>query len=274
MGTVTSADGTAISYLSTGTGPGLLLVPAALTVAADLAALAAELGRHFTVHTVERRGRGASGPQGSGYGIATECADLRTVQAHTGAAYLVGHSYGGLVALEYARASNAIGGVVVYEPGVSVDGSVPVDWIPACERELAAGRSADAFITFIRGVNPRATGRVPRLALKAMVPLLVRGRRDKYALMPTTIAEHREVGRLAGTYGNYREIAARTLVMVGQRSLRTGPVAGTVAALAAVLPNGEVCTMPRMDHFGPKSHPVAVAAVIAEFLTRSTVSRS
>jgi pimeloyl-ACP methyl ester carboxylesterase len=240
-------------------------VPGALSTAADFAALAGELARRFTVHTVERRGRGSSGPQSAGYGMAAECADLHAVQAATDATYLVGHSYGGLVALEYARGAS-LDGVVVFEPGVSINGSVPIDWIPACERELDAGRPADAFLTFIRGVNPRAAGRVPRLLLKTMVPLVVRGRRAKYALMPAAVAEHREVGRLDGTYKQYRQITAPTLVLIGQRSTRTGPIADTAAALASVLPSGQVRTIPGMDHFGPERHPAVVATAIADFL--------
>src|ERR1044071_8055148 len=61
---VNSADGTPISYRTTGTGPGLIIVPGALALATDFDRLAAALAARFTVHTIERRGRGASGPQG------------------------------------------------------------------------------------------------------------------------------------------------------------------------------------------------------------------
>lgn len=53
-----------ISYRTTGTGPGLVIVPGALALATDFDRLAAALAARFTVHTIERRGRGASGPQG------------------------------------------------------------------------------------------------------------------------------------------------------------------------------------------------------------------
>jgi pimeloyl-ACP methyl ester carboxylesterase len=60
---VVSADGTAISYRTLGKGPAVLDVPGALAVATDFDALARELADRFTVHTIERRGRGESGPQ-------------------------------------------------------------------------------------------------------------------------------------------------------------------------------------------------------------------
>ena len=67
--TVLSRDGTRIGYLSVGGGPSVLVVPGVLSMAADYAAFARALSEHFTVHTIERRGRGESGPQGDDYSI-------------------------------------------------------------------------------------------------------------------------------------------------------------------------------------------------------------
>ena len=61
---VLSKDGTTISYLSLGHGPAVLVIPGVLSMATDYAAFARTLAEHFTVHVIERRGRGASGPQG------------------------------------------------------------------------------------------------------------------------------------------------------------------------------------------------------------------
>ncbi len=68
--TVLSADGTTISYLTVGNnGPSVIVIPGALSIAANYAAFARALAEHFTVHTIERRGRGESGPQGQDYGL-------------------------------------------------------------------------------------------------------------------------------------------------------------------------------------------------------------
>lgn len=83
---VLSRDGTRIGYLSVGSGPPVLVVPGVLSMAADYGAFARALSRHFTVHTIERRGRGESGPQGDDYSIDKECEDVRALQAETGAA--------------------------------------------------------------------------------------------------------------------------------------------------------------------------------------------
>ena len=75
------------------------LAPQSSIGAADCAAFARALSEHFAVHNIERRGRGESGPQGEDYSIVKECEDVLALQAKTGASLLVGHSYGGLVAL-------------------------------------------------------------------------------------------------------------------------------------------------------------------------------
>jgi pimeloyl-ACP methyl ester carboxylesterase len=101
--TVLSKDGARIGYLSMGDGPVVLVIPGALSLAADYAAFARAMAEHFTVHTIERRGRGESSPQGGDYSMVKECEDVLALRAATGASLLVGHSFGGLVALEVAR---------------------------------------------------------------------------------------------------------------------------------------------------------------------------
>src|SRR5690349_19841296 len=151
---VRSRDGTRIGCLSVGTGPAVLVIPGVLSMAADYAAFARALAEHFTVHTIERRGRGESGPQGADYSIIKECEDVLALQTETGASLLVGHSYGGLVALEVARNNKALTKIAVYEPGVSIDGSMSIDWMPVYEKKLAEKKDFDALIECALGVGP------------------------------------------------------------------------------------------------------------------------
>src|SRR5258707_656967 len=135
--TVVSQDGAKISYLTLGSGgPALLVIPGALSIAADYAPFARALAGRFTVHILERRGRGLSSPQGADYSIRKECEDVLALQRETGASALVGHSYGGLAALEVARNNPSFTKVAVYEPGVSIDGSIPMGWMPGYPQKL------------------------------------------------------------------------------------------------------------------------------------------
>ncbi|MBN1321127.1 MAG: alpha/beta hydrolase [Thermoleophilia bacterium] len=86
---VLSQDGTSIGYLSTGEGQSVIVIPGVLSMATDYAVFARALSERFTVHTIERRGRGMSGPQGDDYSIVRECEDVLALQRHTGASLLV-----------------------------------------------------------------------------------------------------------------------------------------------------------------------------------------
>ena len=87
-----SADGTTIAYQTVGSGDGIIVVGGVLRSASDYMAIARVLADSFTVHVVDRRGRGASGPQGRDYSVEKECEDLLAVQARTGAQRVFGHS--------------------------------------------------------------------------------------------------------------------------------------------------------------------------------------
>jgi pimeloyl-ACP methyl ester carboxylesterase len=288
--TVTSADGTTIEYLSAGHGPDVIVIPGALATAADLVAFAGLLAGGHTVHVAQRRGRGGSGPQGDRYGIARECEDIEAVRARTGARLLFGHSYGGLVALRAAcgragsgRAGSgraACGGVgydavAVYEPGISDGGSIPVGWIDRARQEVAAGADFEAFVTFARGVTPGRTGHVPRPLLRVILRRAIPGDelRQNLALMPESIREHAEVGRLDSRLADYREVTAAALIMRG-KGRAASRQAVTLARLAATIPDSQAITFPKLDHFGPLKAPGEIAdAVLRFFAAHASPSR-
>lgn len=235
-------------------------------MASDLAPLAGLLASRHTVHVLQRRGRGGSGPQGDRYGVERECEDIEAVRARTGARLLFGHSFGGLAALRAACGNPAFDAVAVYEPGVSVDGSIPAGWIGQARRELAEGADFEAFVTFVRGVNPDQTGRVPRRLLRFILRRAIPRAelRQNLALMPQAIEEHVEVGRFDGRLDDYRDVGAATLVMRGKG--RDGDrQALALARLAGTLPHAETATFPRLDHFAPEKKPGEIADAVLRF---------
>jgi pimeloyl-ACP methyl ester carboxylesterase len=261
-----SADGTAVEYLSVGHGPHVIVIPGALTMARDLASFATLVAQRYTVHVVQRRGRGGSGPQGDRYCIERECEDIEAVRARTGARLVFGHSFGGLVGLRAACGSAAFDAVAVYDPGISVSGSLPADWIDRARQEVSAGADFEAFITFIRGVNPDQTGRVPRGLLRVILRHAISRDelRQNLALMPQAISEHAEVGRLDGHLADYREVAAATLIMRG-KGRGTSRQAIAVARLAETIPDSGVMTFPKLGHFAPLKKPGEIADAVLRF---------
>jgi len=266
-GTVVSADGTLIHYLTVGQGPPVLVVPGVLATAVDYAAFADALGETHTAHTIERRGRGGSGPQGEAYGLARECEDIAALRHATGAALIFGHSYGGLIALEAAAASDDFRGVAVYEPGVSVGGSIALEWMSPCREMLARGKPLDAFAIFSVGAGSRRARATPVWLMKRLLPLFVSAsdRERMFPLLPAALREHRVVGDLDNAYPNYQRIRAGVLAMHGGKS-DLDWLAAAMRALATVIPLLTVEAFPTLDHFGPdKSGPAEVAAATSAF---------
>jgi pimeloyl-ACP methyl ester carboxylesterase len=265
---VRSSDGTRIGYLSVGTGPAVLVIPGVLSMAADYATFAGALSEHFAVHTIERRGRGESGAQGDDYSIVKECEDVLALQAATGAALLVGHSYGGLIALEVARNSTAFSKIAVYEPGVSIDGSMPTAWMPGYAKKIAEKRNIDALVEFTLADSPPRIQKTPRWLMKLLLLGLVscsRQYRQMLDLLDQNLREWREIARLDSTCEHYREVGAGVLLMYGGRS-DSSAVTLAMERLAAILPHSVTKEFPRLDHFGiERTAPREVAKAVSDF---------
>ena len=109
-----STDGTPIAVFTTGVGPPLILVHGAAADHTTFRVLGPLLATRFTIHAIDRRGRGASGDT-SPYAIEREFEDLASVATALareagGAVDVFGHSYGGRCALGAALLTRTSGG--------------------------------------------------------------------------------------------------------------------------------------------------------------------
>jgi len=268
---IRSADGTRIAYQSLGAGEGVIVVGGALRAGADYLALARVLARSHAVHLVDRRGRGASGPQGPRYSIEKETDDLLAVQAATGATAVFGHSYGGLIALEAARRSAVFSQVAVYEPGVSVGGSLPVAWMHRYRELLVAGDTRGAFASMVRqsGFAPSAIEKMPLWCARLVLRLVITPHQWQRIepLLDTNLAEHEQVARLDdGTLDRYSAITARVLLLGGRKS---PPFITTELfdALHRTIPDAAVEIIDGLDHTAPdEKAPELVGERIGRYL--------
>jgi pimeloyl-ACP methyl ester carboxylesterase len=267
---VVSEDGTTIEYLTCGTGPSIILVPGTLSIANDLVPLAEELATQFTVHIINRRGRGGSGPQiGTTYSISKECQDIHAVYLETQSSFLFGHSYGGFVVLETAMRyhQDMIKKIVLYEPGMSVDGSIDITlWKERSEKEVLEGMSNEAFVTFVQGSNPDTTGRLPRWLLKLIFWMVMNPEelQQKYNLMPTTIREHMELVKRNDMYREYAGIEAKVCVLYGNDE----KAERVAMKLESTLKDVVRLKYPKLDHFGPEKMPKEIAETVKGFYYR------
>ncbi|GAA2545206.1 alpha/beta hydrolase [Winogradskya consettensis] len=267
MPTIQSRDGTPISVTTTGTGPGLVVIPGGLRMAHHYTRFAAALAEVRTVHLVDRRGRGDSGPQGPAYSMDREVEDAAAVLDATGAAEVFGHSYGGLVALRLAL-GRRLDRLVIYEAGLNLDGRINPGILSGMERKLAAGREAAAMTTFIGGLGLAPMGLLPMPVFTAVAWLMLHTAdgRETRALLATLPSELREVLALNSGGGEYAAITAPTLIIAGGRSPRW--LREVQSELAALIPGSAHTVSPGLNHNAPDENaPAEVADLVRAFLT-------
>jgi pimeloyl-ACP methyl ester carboxylesterase len=124
---ITSPDSTPIAVFSSGSGPPLILVHGASADHTTFRVVGPLLADGFTIHAIDRRGRGASG-DAPAYSIEREFEDVATVAESVAEASghrvdVLGHSYGGRCALGAALLTDSLRRVVSYEGAPTPPGS-------------------------------------------------------------------------------------------------------------------------------------------------------
>ncbi|UPM42372.1 alpha/beta fold hydrolase [Halocatena salina] len=251
MQTVTSVDGTEITYREAGTGPPLVLVHGGGLGESLWTHLRPQLVTDTTVVAPYRRGHGPSGDTAA-YSLGRESDDISAVvETIDGAATLFGHSFGGLCALEAAR-TTPVERLVLYEPALLV-GNHRDDATLAAEMEtlLEAGERRRAMALYLR----KATGleRVDHLLTPEMLDHAEIAVRQNRAI---------ERYRLDDTL----DLSVPTLLLLsedGPAHLRDG-----VRTLHERLPNSRLVELEGMGHQGIVTDPERVAATITAFVEK------
>ena len=154
---VESIDGTLIAVFSSGRGRPLIVVHGAAADHTTFRAVGPLFATRFGVHAIDRRGRGASGDRAS-YSIEREFNDVAAVierlAAESGRTVdVIGHSFGGRVALGAALRADSIGRLVVYEGAPPADEPYQAPGLrQRLERILADDGPAAMFETFLAEV--------------------------------------------------------------------------------------------------------------------------
>jgi pimeloyl-ACP methyl ester carboxylesterase len=248
-----------VDVLTVGRGPGLVVIPGGTRRARHYRVLADELSGAHTVHLIDRRGRGGSPPQGAGYGLDQEVDDVLEVLDETGSRQVLGHSFGGLVALHVALRRD-LDRVIAYEPAVSVHGSLPVDWVPRYTELLARGRDATAMVHFLHALGFLPDGPMPVAMVWLMQRLTAEGRATRQVL-PTVLPEFRAARAADSDGSRYAAITTPTLLLGGGRS--PAYLTEALDVLAVTIPNAKKIILPEFDHNAPDlSAPKAVADLI------------
>lgn len=247
MQTIASKDGTAIAYARSGNGPPLVLVHGTTADHTRWRPLLARLDAHFSVCAVDRRGRGGSGDHPS-YAIEREFEDIAAVVDAIGEpAFLLGHSYGAVCALEASLRTRNVLKLVLYEPPIrTADPLFPPGAVEHLQALLDEGRREDVVSTFFREVV-----RAPEEELQMLRSL---------PNWPARVAAAHTIPRELRINDEYRFEPARfsamrvpTLLLLGGSS--PSKFKDAVEAVQAALPNARTTVMPGQQHTAMNTAP-------------------
>jgi pimeloyl-ACP methyl ester carboxylesterase len=254
-----------ITYRSLGEGTPLLLLHATLSSSHQLRALASRLAERHRVLAVDRRGSGdsamAAGTPASPVDVDQHVADLvALIEAEAlHACAVVGHSYGGCLALELAaRRPDLVTASWVYEPpyGPLAPPAVAARMADVARRTVEAqaqrGPAAAAEV-FMAGVSGQAAVDALSTAARARI-----GRAGAGA-----VADALLLGLDADGLGR---IACPVAIATGGASQPF--YVEIAAALAQRIPGAIVSRLPGADHMAPVTRPDIIAAAVETFLDR------
>jgi pimeloyl-ACP methyl ester carboxylesterase len=255
--------GVSLAYRTVGTGRiHVLLLHGTLSSAEQLTGLARLLAApgDLTIHSVDRRGSGDSRlAHPTPIEVGTHIDDLVAILDAVGMqpAALVGVSYGGIVALEFAaRRPDRVLAAVAYEPpyGPLADPATRESFATvaaATERAYETGGSAAAAETFMRGVaGRRSWDRLPD--------------RTRAFLAGEGASAYVDAGLRGLDPDGLTRIQAPVTIVTGDAS---EPFYRPIAdALGGRIPGARRIHLPGMAHASPITDPGPIAAAIRSSL--------
>ena len=261
---IESRDGTPIALFPIGSGPALVLVHGAAADHTTFRVIGPMLAERFTVHAIDRRGRGASGGTPP-YAIEREFEDVAAVAdalaIEAGARVdVIGHSYGGRCALGAARLTDSIRRGVSYEGAPSPPGLAYGDETLAgdlVDLELA-GRDEALLEAFLRRVVGMDDAALAAYRADPVWPLRVAAAHT----IPREIAA--EATSRAAALDALGQVRQPVLQILGGDSVPSFREA--TFALDERLADGRVVVIEGARHAAHHTHPDATVEAIVSFL--------
>ena len=245
-----------------GKGPALVIVHGSLYTGDSWLPVASLLSDRFTCCLIDRRGRGRSG-DAPAYAIEREYEDVEgALGIFVEGVSVFGHSFGAVCALGAALRA-PVARLILYEPPLSVGGSVAGGDLRAYQNAIAAG-DPDAALeigyTRFAGI-PEAQVRRMRTSPRSSTEWA-----QAKTLAWTWTREAAEIDKLGPSLDRYRAIQTPTLLLLGEKSAPR-PLRDTTEALRHALPHARLSELQDQGHLAHLRKPELVADRIREFLT-------
>ena len=266
-----------IAYAETGAGDPVLMLHCSSACGSEWRSLCDRLGEEFRLIAPDQWGCGKSDPwTGRGaFTLAEEAAPILDLIYRVGKpVHLVGHSYGGGVALRVARKRpDMIRSLTLVEPSCFhlLRGGHALDRALFGEIAGVAGDVTEAvasgdywggmahFVDYWNG--PGAWQGMPHAARMKLSQRLGKVVLDFRALFE-------EPASLAA----YAALTMPTLILRGERS--PGPSRRIVDLLVSAMPRARLARIPDAGHMSPMTHPEPVNAAIADHLRHGAIGQA
>lgn len=265
-----------VYHRATGAGPGVVCIHCNASSSAQWRPLMDQLSPHHFMLAPDTHGagRGPAWPSDRPLSLSDEVDLIEPILQCAGEPFaLVGHSYGGAVALLAAlRQPSRVSALVLYEPTlfglIEATSAQPnaADGIRECVARagaaLAVGdraTAAERFIDYWMGEGAYAVK--PEAQRTAIEDAIVHVQGWFHALInePTSLA-------------SMRSLEIPVLLMQGSETTESGRA--VTSLLAQTLPQVKVLSFDGLGHMGPITHPVPVNAAIEAFLMQNAAPGS
>lgn len=258
-----SADGTSIVAQKSGEGPPLVVVHGIAGDATRWTTVRARLSAKFTLFAVDRRGRGASGDSPS-YSIVREAEDVvALVDAIGEDVFLLGHSFGGVVALEASSMlvertkAPRVTKLMVYEPFVP---ALPApEATPLMREYLALSEAGDRealVLRFLREIVQMSDAEIGRLRSHSSWPARV-------AAAPTIAREMAAIERHRFDPAPLVSDGLAIRMLLGEQS--PAFLREATSRLASMLPGTRIVELPQQKHIAMDTAPDLFVREVSSF---------
>jgi pimeloyl-ACP methyl ester carboxylesterase len=257
--TIRSKDGAPIAYWQTGIGAPLLLVHGTMADHLTWAPVLAGLERHFSVYTMDRRGRGGSG-NAKAYALEREVEDVAAViDAIGGAVDVVGHSFGGTCSLEATRLTANVRRLMLYEPAMPFGLRYwPAEFSARFQTLLDTGEREQALLLFFRDIVKMPPHEIAGAQALSTWPARI-------GAVHTIPRELQSLDRYTFDAERFGRMETPTVLLLGGDS---PPSMRAIAeTLHAALPNSQIVVLPGQQHMAMRTAPEVFVQEVIRFFT-------
>jgi pimeloyl-ACP methyl ester carboxylesterase len=253
---VKSKDGTSIAVECAGTGPSLVIVHGGVGDRSRWQPLFPLFAPRFTVCAMDRRGHGASGDS-QNYSLQKEAEDVASVvNSRPAPVFLLGHSYGGVCALEATLLTDKISKLVLYEPPLQERSHSTV--ASKMQSMVDAGQQEQALVTFLKEIVMISPGEIEAMKTRPSW-------RGLAASIELQIRQIRALDAYRFDAKRFSTLKVPTLLLTGGKTT-SSDLKRAISSLLDCLPNRTLVVFQGQEHNAMDNVPQQFADAVTNFL--------